>query len=325
MASLEAVAASLQQAQKLFLSGHVMPDGDSLGSVLALGMALQQMGKQVVMASPDPLPELYRFLPGAEQLVSGERGLGRSFDTLVALDCSVPERLGIYRQYLEHPGLKVLVLDHHVGRDNFAHQAYCDSRAAATGEIVLDLLDLLPVRLTPDMATCLYVAIVTDTGSFQYDSTSPGTLRRAARLLEHGVQAAAVSNQLYAELPLGRLVALQSALNTLQITAGGRVAWAFITREVMEEKGVTEESMEGLINHLRSIKGVEVAVFFYQLASGHTKVGLRSKSRVDVNQLAGRFGGGGHVRAAGCTLSGDMQQIMEKVVAAAVEAVGAGD
>ena len=317
---LQAIAGVLEGSRRVIISGHIMPDGDCVGSVAALGLALAQLGKEVTMALPDPVPELFRFLPGTADFLTGENALGGAYDTFMILDCSVPERLGGLRPLLERR-LTVCNIDHHISSYSFAHYNYIDLRAAATAEIVQDLCELLGAEITPAIAACLYTGIVTDTGSFQYENTTPQTHRRAAALIEAGAPAQAINIQLYEQKPLAQLRVLEAVLPTLSLTPCGRVAWMSVTRGLLNSLRAGDEHVNGLINYARSVRGVEVALLFREIGPGRYKISFRSKEAADVNRLAARFGGGGHVRAAGCILEGELAALQKRVVAAALEEI----
>ncbi|MCL6611902.1 MAG: bifunctional oligoribonuclease/PAP phosphatase NrnA [Peptococcaceae bacterium] len=312
MSSLQEIAEVLRRSSRLLLCGHVVPDGDCLGSVAALGIVLEKMGKKVTMASPDPLPETLLFLPGADRFLTNCPS-EEDYDTFVALDCSVPERLGAFRRCLDLD-LQVINIDHHLNASSFGRHNYLDPGAAATGEILMDLIDLMGTGLERDVATCLYVAIATDTGSFRYENTSPETFRRAARLMEAGIPASAINVRLYEEKPLQTVQVLGAALEKLRISPCGKVAWVVVERELLARFSAGDEHTDGLVNFVRTIKGVEVAILFRELDPGRYKVGFRSKGEVDVHRLAARLGGGGHARASGCVISGDLTQVIENVV-----------
>jgi len=321
MSDLLPVAGALERARKVVIAGHMMPDGDCVGSVAALGLALRQMGKEVTMALPDPVPELFGFLPEAADFIIGEEALKGEYDAFVVLDCSVPERLGSLRGLLDRP-LVVVNIDHHVSSREFARYNYINPACAATAEIILDLLDPLGVRITPGIATCLYIGIATDTGSFQYENTTPGTHRRAALLIEQGAPSVWINIMLHEQKPLVNLLVLGAALKTLRLSPCGRVAWISVKRELLDRLKAKDENTDGLIGYARSIRGVEVALLFRELSPGRYKVSFRSKETVDVNRLASLFGGGGHVRAAGCLLEGDIENIVSRVVRATLQEVG---
>lgn len=314
MNSLLEIAEVLQRSRRVILCGHVMPDGDSLGSVLALGMALEGMGKDVTLASHDAIPEAYNFLPGKERFLLGAQALAGQYDTFVALDCSVPDRLGDLRELLNRPGIVTCNIDHHAGFELYAHFNHVDSSAAATGEIILNLLDLMDIPVSGDIANYLYVSLVTDTGSFQYENTTSRTMRSVARLMDSGVPAAQLNILLFEEKPLANFRVLGAALDTLSLSSCGKVAWISIDRRTLEQLNARDEHADGLINYVRMVRGVEVALLFREVSSKRYKVGLRSKGTVDVNRLAGLFGGGGHSRAAGCIMEGDFEDIKSKII-----------
>lgn len=322
MNSLSEIADVLMRASGVLLCGHIVPDGDCLGSVAALGITLEKMGKKVAMASPDPLPETMLFLPGAERFYTGGRIPG-DFDTFVVLDCSVRERLGAMQSYLDRD-LVVVNIDHHRNTSDYAQYNYIDPQAAATGEILMDLLDQMNAGLDREVAACLYVAIATDTGSFRYENTTPQTLRRVARLMETGIPVSMINIRLYEEKPLKTIKVLGAALEEMKISPCGKVAWVVVVRELLDRFAASEEHTDGLINFIRTIKGVEIAILFREIEPGRFKVGFRSKGKADVHRLAAGFGGGGHTRASGCVLNGDLNQIVDTVVNEAIKAAGTG-
>lgn len=314
-----AVAETLHQARNIALCGHVMPDGDCLGSMLALGRALKIMGKEVLMLSPDPVPELYAFLPGVSEItVTGDGH--KVVDVFVSVDCSVPDRLGCHHSFLERAG-RVIVLDHHAGASVFGHIYLNEPGYAAAGEIVYELLRLLPVSLDPEMAACLYVAIITDTGSFRYDNTGPQTHIRVAELIKLGIDAARINKLLYEEKPLVSMKVLGHVLQSLCVSDCGRVAWMSVRQDTLRELNASNEHVDGFINYPRAIKGVELALFYREMEANKYKVSLRSKYFLDVNKLAAQFGGGGHQRAAGCIMEGGLEEIQRRMLKAALIAL----
>lgn len=316
---LSAVVDALGRSKNVILCGHVMPDGDCIGSVLALGRALKKMGKKVVLLSPDPVPEMYAFLPGASDIQINLTGQ-EEFDTFVVMDCSVPNRLGRYKNLLDQAE-RVIVLDHHAGATVFGHIYLNESGYAATGELVYELLQMLPVVVDLKMAECLYVAMVTDTGSFSYDNTRLETHLIVAELLRLGIQAAYINKLLYEEKPLISLKILGVALQTLNVSDCGKVAWMSVNRSTIKQMNASDEHVDGFINYPRMIKGVELALFFREMEEGKYKVSLRSKYFLDVNKLASRFGGGGHIRAAGCIMEGDLVDIQRRLLKIAINAL----
>ncbi|HOV78724.1 MAG TPA: bifunctional oligoribonuclease/PAP phosphatase NrnA [Bacillota bacterium] len=321
MNNMAEIAEAIKRSQNVLICGHITPDGDSLGSILALGLSLEKLGKKVTMAGPDPVPAIYDFLPGASRFRTGSPPEDK-FDTLIVLDCSVPERLGEgYRELLERD-LVVINIDHHAGSVSFGTYRYVDRLTASVGEIIFELLDMLGIEITLEAAICLYTAIVTDTGSFQFENTTPDTHRRVARLLEIGVPAARINVKLYEEKPRESVLLLGAALNTLSFSPCGKVCWMTVDRELIKKSGAEDEHTEGLVNYARSIRGVLVGLLFHEISENKYKISFRSKEPLDVNKIAAVFGGGGHSKAAGCVLQGDLREIQEKVVAAALSAIG---
>lgn len=320
MTDLRVIAGLLRNANKFIVAGHVMPDGDCVGSVKALGLALTRMGKDVTVALPDPVPEIFNFLPGVNEFVIGREAFEGQYDFMVALDCSVPERLGPLQALLGRP-LTTVNIDHHVGSCEFAHYNYISPSHAATAEIVQDLIGFLEIEVTFEIATCLYTGIATDTGSFQYENTTPETHRRAASLMEQGASPVWINLMINEQKPLINLLVLESALKTLKLSPCGRVAWVSVQRDTLDRLNAEDENTDGLIGYIRSIRGVEVALFFHEISPGLYRVGFRSKEIADVNRLASLFGGGGHVRAAGCVVSGNLESLQERIVSEALKQI----
>jgi phosphoesterase RecJ-like protein len=305
-------------ADSILISSHINPDGDSIGTLIGLGLALESLGKDVLLVNSDETPLVYRFLEGTERILRPEQ-VEVLPDTVVLVDCTDLDRVG--KGLAERlKNVPVLVnIDHHLSNSRFGHYNLVDEGAAATAEIVARILGPLGVRLNKAMATALYTGVVMDTGSFQYSNTTSNTFRLAAYLLEQDVDLDQVRDKLFESQPLEMLRLMGEALLTLKVSADGRIAWVEVTREMLIRTKARDEHCDGLINHLRSVAGVEIAILFREIPDGQIKVGLRSKSMADVNQLAAQFGGGGHRRAAGCVLSGKMNRAVERVLHAAEE------
>lgn len=287
----------LRKAPQVALFSHVSPDGDCLGSMLAIGLALEKLGKEVFFYNPDPIPQHLSFLPAA--------GLIRKQvpepwpEILLFIDCTDLERATIDKTP-EH--CRVLNLDHHISNSFFGDLNWVEPDASASGEVAMELIDRLGVHLDKDIATNLYTAIVTDTGLFQYSSTTAQTHRLAAQLLEENIDLTEIHHRIFDQKPLAQVRLLQRALDGLEINAGGELAVISLTREDFTSTGAEDSMSEGLINHARSIAGVEVAIMIREVGPSAVKVSLRSNTWVNVNEIAAQFGGGGHKRAAGCTL-----------------------
>ncbi|MDH7480172.1 MAG: bifunctional oligoribonuclease/PAP phosphatase NrnA, partial [Syntrophomonadaceae bacterium] len=327
---LKSVARALRAAPRVLLTSHQVPDGDSIGALLALGLGLEQLGKQVELCLDDEVPLMYRFLEGSERIVR-PAAVEVIPEMVVLLDCTGIERAGAgLAPRLKHS--LVINLDHHTSNEHFGSINYVDETAAATAEIVYDLLSCLGVAMKPPIASAIYTGIITDTGSFRYSNTTPRTLRLAADLLEGGIDLDTIREKIFETRTLEMLRLLGECLRSLQVDPDGRLAWVVVTQETLSRLKVTDEYglFEGLINYPRSIAGVEVAILFRELAPMVVKVGFRSKSWVDVNELASRFGGGGHRKASGCVIGGEIDQVVPQVLDAAREALklaptGAGD
>ncbi len=298
------------------VASHMNPDCDTLGSAIAMKRLLRAFGHRVLHLCPDPVPETYHFLPGAAEVVTDLPPDWPAESGLVTLDAADFGRFGRLTEQLGTFPL-IVVVDHHVSNPRFGHLNIVLDDAAATGEVVYRLFGHFGV--TPDLEAALgmYVALVTDTGSFNYEATNADSHEMAADLIRLGVQPGAVSRQLFEQVPLPELRIKSMGLAQMQLAEGGRVAWTTITQEMMDAAGAKEEHTEGLSERLRALQGVEVSFFVRETPHGNLKASLRSKEWVDVSRLAGKFGGGGHRRAAGCTFTGPMDQ----AVAALLEAI----
>ena len=252
MNNLVEIGEAIKRSNRVLLCGHVMPDGDCLGSVLALGLTLERLGKKVIMGGPDPIPEIYHYLPGLDRFIVGKPP-EYEYDTFIVLDCSIPERLGQGYQEFLNKDLVLINIDHHEGSQPFGDYQYTDPKAAAVGEIILDLLDVMKVQITIEAAVNLYTAIITDTGSFRYDNTTPGTHRRVALLLEMGIPATDINIHLYEEKPLAALKIL-----VLHLTPNRKPLRQGLLDDYngksLHKAGALDEHTDGLINYARSIK-----------------------------------------------------------------------
>jgi len=291
--SFEFAAKLIEQAKTLVITGHIHPDGDCLGSMLALHEHLVKKGKHVHLLLDDEVPALYRFMPGSDQI--RRPGSGRiDADLLIVVDASDVERIA---GVIEVVTTKILNLDHHISNTKFADYCYVDSTAAATGEIILALIRKAKTAITVDMAINLFTAIATDCGFFRYANTTASTLRDAAALVEAGAQPYIISEYLETK-PLDSILTLKKILETLEIYADGQIATITVAPDIHENGN---DNTEGLINYPRNIEGVEIAMMFKPVDDIATRVSFRSRN-VDVSKLALSFGGGGHARAAGCTI-----------------------
>lgn len=320
MSDIARIAATLATARDVAVATHIIPDGDCLGSMLALTLALRDRGARVVAINADPVPEMFQYLPGQETIIPPAM-VTHVPPLLVMVDCTDLERAGTGFSSWQNRVEEIINIDHHVSNTRFGHLNLVDGQAAATAELIYAILEAIPATFTPEVATCLYTGLATDTGSFQYESCTAKTLRLAANLIERGARLPLIREYLWERKPLNSIRLLAATLPTLTLAYGGRVAWMTVTRAALEATDSGPEHAEGLVNYPRSIAGVEVGLLFRELPEGKVKVSLRSKKIVDVNKVAGLFGGGGHRRAAGCTIAGNLETVVTRVIAAVGEAL----
>ncbi len=312
---------SMQEAVDLFRAGrsflamcHVSPDGDSLGCMCAFRLAAEGMGKSVTMLCPDGVPDIYKFLPGS-QFVITEIPKDRHFDVGVILDCDGPARLGAAKDALPLCD-KTLEFDHHPGTERISDVQVIDPSAASTGEILYRFLLEADAKMSCEIAECLLTAIVTDTGCFRFSNVKASTLRAAAGLVEQGVAINKIVHQVYETRSLAGARILGMALASLKTSLGGQVAYAYITRKQMEEAGADEGETEGIVNYVRSVRGARIGLLFREGENNTTRVSFRSTDGTDISQVARFFGGGGHKTASGATLDHPLNESIDLVLSA---------
>lgn len=316
------ISQAITRYQDFVIVGHSIPDGDCIGSIVALYLGLVAAGKDVVAVLDDEVPSIYCFLEGS-RMIRKPVEVETWPKQVIYLDCSDRERVGdTLAPYLARCSF-IINIDHHISNSFFGDLNRVESEAASTAELVLELLDELGVCLNPSIAAAIYTGIVMDTGGFQYGNTRPRTMRVAARLLEEGADIDNIRINLFESRERVEISLLQRALSSLDFTIDGKVAWMLLSYQDLVELEAHQYHFEGLINYARFIKGVEVGMLFREIEPGVVKIGFRSKSYVDVNQLARRFGGGGHPRAAGAQLYGDIHHIRDEVVEMVREVVNA--
>lgn len=311
MNSLKEIAERIRGGKKVLLTTHIQPDGDAIGSLLGLGLALQFIGLSVTMHSADGVPVKYAFLPGARKIVS--RVPSVSFDCVVALDCAETALLHPAREEIR--GKIWINIDHHPTNTSYGDLNYIDPQAVATGEIIYFLLQELSVTPDKAIAQALYTAVSTDSGSFKYENTSMRTHYVAGKLLKAGVRPGEISSLLFDLRSKEAAMVLGKALNSLTLTAGNKIAYMVLTTEDLKSAGAGMEDLEGVVNYAKNIHGVEAGILFRENSDGTIKVGLRSAS-IDVSRIAAAFGGGGHKRAAGCLLSADLETAIREIISA---------
>lgn len=324
--ALAEVLRALEPAKKVVLTTHVNADGDGTGCEVALASWLRATGKEVWIINPTTFPPSFHFLlegveiPVIDVADPAAAAVAAEADLAIVVDTGEVRRIGRVEPLIR--ALPRAVIDHHpVGGDPISGVSFRDSDACAAGELVYDLIMAGGGPLTPEAARALYVAILTDTGSFRHSNTSARCLRLAADLVEQGVDPETMYSRVYGEIPLRRLHLLGHALNELGIDGSGTVAWISVPEEIFKELGGNAEDLEGLVDYPRALQGVEVGLLFRTLRDGATKISFRSNGAVDVNRVAGRFGGGGHVRASGAVVGRPLEEVRAEVIEAVLEAV----
>jgi len=313
---ISAAAELIRQADRILVICHVAPDGDAIGSLLGLGRALEKLGKHPVLACADPVPRLYRYLPGQENITAHPQG---EFDLVISLDCSDLQRLGAPFKEADVAGKPIINIDHHITNVNFGTVNWVDTSAAATAQMVLELVEYLGVPLDPDMATCLLNGIVTDTQGFRTPNTTPRVVAAALRLMEAGASLPYIAQQVFNRRPISQIRLWARALTEMQLD--GRVLWATITPDMRRDCQMTEDGDGGLVGFLVSAVEADVAIVFAQQEDGTVEVSMRAVPGIDVSGVAFSLGGGGHPQAAGCKLQPPLEEAQRRVLQAVKEAL----
>jgi phosphoesterase RecJ-like protein len=304
---LQDVLRQIEQRDRFVLTSHARPDGDAIGSALACCQVLRAMGKQADVVLHDGVPRIYRALPFADQVLQADRIAG-SYEAAIILECD-----SIHRTRLEGLEDRFLIsIDHHVSGRPFADVNWIDPQAVATGEMVFRLAREAGTPFSPEIATCLYTALMTDTGSFMFQGTNERTFALARELVLAGADPSHCARSIYFAHSIAKMRLLGEALRNLNTE--GHVGWTWVTLEQMERCGAKEEDCEGLVNYVLSIGEIEVAAFFRELPGGRYRVSLRSKGKLDVARVAERIGGGGHECASGCSLDGPLDEAVRQTL-----------
>jgi phosphoesterase RecJ-like protein len=310
-----------QNHQSFVLISHVRPDGDAIGSQLALGFSLMAAGKTVRLVNEDGLPENLSFMPGSEKI---EQPPPEPLDVevAIALDTATKPRLGDRALHAASKAKVWLNIDHHVSNPKYGDLNLIDSTSPATGQILYQLIIALGLPLPPETRDAIYVAVSTDTGSFQYPSTTARTYEMAADLIHRGLDVGTINSLIYDNYPFRRVELMRALLNTLEVSADGLLAHWELRDQTRIDLGLLPEDSEGLIDIIRAIRGVLLAVFFEELIDGKIRISMRSKTRkLDVCQIAMEFGGGGHALAAGIRMAGPLEDAKTKVLGAIRRAI----
>jgi phosphoesterase RecJ-like protein len=309
IAQIHRIIDAIRPRQRFVISSHSRPDGDSIGSQLAMAYALRELGKTVVVVNKDRAPGPILQFPGVADIVIADHVTGQ-FDAAIIMECSDLARTGV-------SGLDqsfVINIDHHPGNTGFGDINWFDPSASACGEMVFELVRGLGVRISPEIATHVYLAILTDTGSFHYSGITPRTFDICKQALEAGVDPVHVARMVYDSSHLGRLKLFGAVLSDMQIDKSGRIAIVYVDYAMARAAGGTYEDTEGLVNLPLTVKEIEAVIFFKQEKDNEYRVSLRSKGDIDIGAVAKEYGGGGHKNAAGCTVRGNIDELRRALV-----------
>ncbi len=302
---IELISETILESENIYIVSHVNPDGDNLGSCLSLALALKKIKKEVFILKVDETPLDFLFLPGIDMIRDYKDG--EDIDLLIALDSSDLGRLGKNKKLLDIANTTINI-DHHISNTNFADINLVDSKASASGELIYDILRQMDIDIDKDIATCIYTAISTDTGSFKYDNTSSKTHKITAKLIEYGADIKSVNINIYQNKSLARTKLLIKALNNMNMYFDNQVAIVKVSKNMLEKTGSTMEDTEGIVEFIRDIGPVEIAILIKENKDDEVKVSMRSKRFVDVAKITEAFNGGGHKMAAGCTIKKPIDQ-----------------
>ncbi len=307
------IIALVRKPGRIALLPHIEADGDALGSCLALYIALIKEGCDVSLLLEEKVPENYLFLPRLSDISVYRNESG--YDLAVAVDTGDTDRLG-RRKSIFDEAASTINIDHHATNSMFAQINCVDTGKAASGEIIYDIITAMGCVIDKEIAGCIYTAITTDTGSFRYSNTTPATHIIASKLLETGIDAAEISRRVFDVVSYEKTILTGLAIKTIKMVDGGKISMITVSNEMMRESGAGEEDCEGLVNIGRNIAGVEVAVLLREKENNLQKVNLRSNTETDVSAIAAHFGGGGHKKAAGCNIPGNIDDARQQILSA---------
>lgn len=319
------VIEKVKKGKRFLVVSHVNPEGDAVGSLIGMALALKGLGKAVTAYLEDPVPDVFRFLPGADMVTHSLAGAS-GFDVTFAVDCGQKDRLGKGFINLKEPGI-IINLDHHVTNDRFGAVNVVVPDASSAGEVVYDFCKAAGAVITKEIAVNLYVAILTDTGSFRYSSSTPEAFIKAGDLVRLGASPWDVSMRVYENYPAKRYKLLGLVLDTLEVIkvdgAGpeNAIAMVTVTQEMFRQTGADKDHADGFVNYARGIEGVAVGLLFRETGSGGYKVSMRAKGGVDVSAVSQLFDGGGHANAAGCTMKGSLEEVKAKIISVLKEKI----
>jgi phosphoesterase RecJ-like protein len=316
---IDRIVEGLRDSKSICVVGHIRPDGDCVGSQLGLTLALRNEGKKVVCWNEDPLPQKYEFLDPDRLFQKPKKGM--TFDTVVATDAASFERLGTVGQCISDRKLFINI-DHHESNTRYADVNWVSAREPSSGELIFRLLQVAKWPVTKPIADLLFTAVSTDTGSFQYPTTRPGTYHVAGELVRRGADLAKICDEVYQSYPLSRVRLLRHVYSRFRLTHQNQIAWFWLKKADFARTGADSSDSEGLIDHIRAIAPVVIACVFEEIDDNLTRISLRSKSeKVNVNEIAAQFGGGGHPAAAGARIPGKPISVQRRVIGAIKKAL----
>ena len=308
------IITAINEGQSFLITAHVRLDGDALGSELALYLMLRELGKNVVVYNQDHTPERYRFLPAAQNIVHDINNV-EQYDVVIVLDCSELARVGDEAESIGKIK-KLINVDHHVSNNGFCSLKMLDAQASSTGELLFRLMREMRVKMSRDICTNLYAAIITDTGNFRYSSTRKEKFWAAGDLVENGANPQWISEYIYENDSPARLKLLAKALETLSLDLKNKVGSMVVTQKALQETGASWELTEGFVDIPRTVRGIEISILYTQRGYNNYKLSLRSKADVNVEKVAKKFGGGGHIHASACWMKGDIESIKSQIIKA---------
>ncbi|MGD9235946.1 MAG: bifunctional oligoribonuclease/PAP phosphatase NrnA [Desulfobacterales bacterium] len=317
---MEQILQLIKSRERILVASHAEPDGDCLGSLVALGLALNKLDKTITLFNSSPIPAVYRFLPGVEGIVRQIKE-AEEYDLAIVLDCGDIARVGEDSSVVEQIPI-VVNIDHHVSNTGFGDLQLIDTDACATAEIIYRLIKALEIPFDKAIATAIYLGILTDTGSFRFSNTNPAAFAISKSMIDIGVEPYTVAQRVFGTYSLGRIKLLNLALNSIEISENGKLSLMTISRSMLNSTGTSTEDIDGLINYARRIEDVRVAALIHEIKNGAGKftnmnryhVSLRSDSSVDVAKIANKFGGGGHTSAAGFQIESTLVALKEKII-----------
>ncbi len=307
----ELVFKKIQKSKNIYIISHIQPDGDNVGSILALGMAIKMINNNVFIIKTDEISSDFLFLPKVDMIEKYNNE--NEIDLLITLDTSDVDRLGKNKKLISK-AKTVINIDHHISNTNFGHINIVNPIAGATGELVYDLIKAMEIPINKDIATCIYTAISSDTGSFKYDNTTDKTHEIAAELLRLGIDKNEININLYQNRSIERTLLFIKTLQNIDFLFNNKVALVKVSQKMLEESNAKIDDTEGIVSFIKEIAPVEVAVLLKELTNDEIKISMRSKKLIDVSKICSNFGGGGHIRASGCTIITSLSNAEELII-----------